>query len=599
MAPHLHELSTLPQPDVSEEHVQQAIVDTPTEQKPAEIRRSSPTTPSSEVREIRINTNDPETAILCNPMRRRLIEEDMDPQIATELALGARSPREVQKAITLHRIKRRKSAKASPLVHDGTKQKEPSLVFAEQRRDNVASDPDRQTFHVQRFSRRKLLQAIGGFGLASIGGGIIESLAKPFSKDLLTSMSAFSQPRIDKDGVMHLPADARKLTTPVNTIDHQGWSNEMRLQEPLMYSEQFPDHELSWTFETDDGKEVGRVTIKDKTVKTKGSVKNDRMENGEKSLQINTFPTEEESVLVMKFQEESEALGILEEQEITIPMRAYTYNSENTNDQPCVFSEIDVDTLYPDKQILHRAHELVTRFQNVLPDVTVTLFDASDTQYLGTRPDYFYNETQRIIMLPIQYWINPAYEHQDTLTLFRMLSYATVISSTHNISLQTVETGLLEALINATKDENLQRENECRENFKSAMGNNTVFTAFSNFCTYEEMYIGLEPKHYNQHLASEPVFSAHEIVPQFRRLVTDGMTILANFSSDFTLQFFIDDPSHPLYLSPIQQRRTLAATQQLFHVLDTMSPHQSYWRTIIPDYDRLRAFVFTHQPRQV
>jgi len=542
-------------------------------------------------REIPISTSDPETLLLCNPLRRRLIEEeDMDPELATEIANGNMSPKEIQKAITLNRLRKRKAQNKPEEV---ILQKSCNQRMNEQIQE-YPSFTHSPTLTHRSLNRRKFLQAAGGFTLAALGGSVIGALAKPLKEDLHNSISHTykdsTQLRVGKRDILHLPADATHIITPINTIVHHGWSNEMELKKILQYSENFPDRKLSWTFATND-EEIGKITLQDSKLVTRGNVENDLTPKGEHSLQINTFPTQENEVLIVNFREESDSL-ILEEQEIAIPIIAYTSAFEDSSDQQRVFCEIDVNSLHPDKQILKRASVILTQFEDLLPDLKVALFDASDLYVLGVYPDKFYDSKHQMIKLPVQYWINPSYSQQEELTLFRLLSYAVVTHTQRNAVDQTIAAGQLEHTIHTIEDKDREAVLQTFNKLKTTTG---YAPPLQEIRTSEPTFLAYYPPRYNQHLRNEIIFGLIDNVPKYRRLLTDALTIFAYYQTEFINQFFTNDPSYPLYLSQDQQEKTLEVGRQIFDYLNTITTSSKSWEKIIPRFEALRDFIFNHQ----
>ncbi len=544
-------------------------------------------------RKIPISTSDPETLILCNPLRRKLIEEDdMDPELATEISMGTMSPNEIQRAITLHRIGRSKTRTAQE--NTTVIPNSPSILgSSKQVVEDLSSES--QNLHQRSLNRRKLLQAAGGFTLAALGGSIIGALAKPFKEDIHNSISDphidSTQLQVRKRDILHLPADATEIITPINTIVHHGWSNEMELTKPLQYSENFPDRKLSWTFANND-EEIGKITLKDSKLDTRGNVENDLTQEGEHSLQINAFPTQENEVLIVNFREESDSLGILEEQEITVPIIAYTSNPEDFRDQPRVFCEIDVNSIYPNKQILKRASTILTQFEDLLPDIKLALFDASDSYTLGAYPDKFYDSKHQMIKLPMQYWINPSYAQQEELTLFRLLSYAIVTHTQRNAVDQTIAAGQIEKTIHDIENNDRETVLQTFNQLKDTTG---YAPPLQEIRTSEPTFLAFYPPRYNQNLRSEIIFGLIDNVPKYRRLLTDALTIFAYYPTEFINQFFTNDPSYPLYLSQSQQEKTLEVGRQIFGYLDTITNSSKSWEKIIPRFEALRDFIFNYQ----
>lgn len=555
-----------------------------------EILLIRPITSETPKGEIPISRSDPETLILCNPLRRRLIEEeDMDPDLATEIANGNMSPKEIQKVVTLHRLKRRMTQN-NPEV---TSQK---LSDNQRWNKQIQEDPsftNSPNLTHRSLNRRKLLQAAGGFTLAALGGSVIGALAKPFNEDLHNNVSHTdsTQIRVRKRDIVHLSADATEIITPINTIVHHGWSNEMELTKPVQYSENFPDRKLSWTFATND-EEIGKIILKKSEIVTRGNVENDLTPKGEPSLQINTFPTQENEVLIVNFREESDSLGILEEQEITVPIVAYTSSSENPMDQPRIFCEIDANSLYPDKQILKRASNILTQFEDLLPDLKVALFDASDLYALGAYPDNFYDSKHQVIKQPVQYWINPSYAQQEELTLFRLLSYAVVTHTQRNAVDQTIAAGQLEHTIHTIEDKDREAVLQTFNKLKDTTG---YAPPLQEIRTSEPTFLAYYPPHYNQNLRSEIIFGLIDNVPKYRRLLTDALTIFAYYATEFINQFFTNDRSSPLYLSQSQQEKTLEVGRQIFNYLNTITTSSTSWEKIIPRFGTLKDFIFNHQ----
>lgn len=567
---------------------------------PNEILPRRPTTSETTLRdnvslespklvEIPISTSDPETLILCNPLRRRLIEEeDMDPELATEIANSNMSPREIQKAITLNRLKRR----ITPNNPEVTTQKSSGNQRWKKQIQEDPSFTNSPNLSQRSLNRRKLLQAAGGFTLAALGGSVLGALAKPFSEDMHSSISHTDsiQRRVRKRDILHLSADATEIVTPINTIVHHGWSNKMGLTKPLLYSESFPDRKLSWTFTTND-EEIGKITLQDSKLDTRGNVENDLTQKGERSLQVNIFPTQEKEILIVNFREESDSL-VLEEQEVTVPIIAYIPAPEDPSDQPRVFCELDVNSLHPEKQILQRASIILTQFEDLLPDLKITLFDASDLYALGAYPDKFYDSKHQVIKLPVQYWINPSYAQQEELTLFRLLSYAVVTNTHRNAVDQTIAAGQLEKTIHTIENNDRKAILQTFNKLKDTTG---YAPPLQEIRTSEPTFLAYYPPRYNQNLRNEIIFGLIDNVPKYRRLLTDALTIFAYYQTQFIYQFFINDPSSPLYLSPSQQERTLELGRQIFGYLNTITTSSKSWEKIIPRFGALRDFVFNHQ----
>jgi len=540
----------------------------------------------------KITMDDPETARLLDPVRKRLIEnENMDPETATEIISGNMSPREIQRAISLHRLRQPRRGKTSS-IEKATKQ-ETAPIFSSAPRQREREMIDFQRVLARRTNRREFLLATGGVILAAAGGGTLVGVANSFSQESQSSDSV-SPLAMTSDHITHVPADALTLSTPRGEINHQKWSQEMSLKEPLKDSAEFPKDKLAWNFTLEDGEQIGSIVIEDQEVVVDGLVAKDRTEKGDESLQVSAFLDEVDETLVVDFTQ-TEEHGFMDEETVTVPLHAYTYTPEDPLDHPRVFSEIDVDTLYPDKQILKTAHELVLDFAGILPDVTVSLYDASDTKYFSSDPTDYFNVDKQQIKLPIQYWTDPAYPKQDTLTLFRMLSFATLSTSKSDLSGLAVETGKLEQVIQNAQEETRQIQLDFIDKIKKASGNEIAMQINMSDSPHEATFVGFDRGHYDPNLVSEPVFTANYYVPNYPKLFVDGLTIMANFASEFTSQFFYDDSNNPLYLTPLQQKRTIDAAQQLFAVLDKLSYDEENWRKIIPEYDRLRDFVFTHR----
>lgn len=464
------------------------------------------------------------------------------------------------------------------------------------------SDKQSQTssekFPLTRSTRRDFLQKVTGVGLTATiasaatfvtdGFGIIphedsqESSTMTFYPDHHTAESQLTA----SGDIQTIIADAE--------IENNGWSVEIPVEKNLGYQKLFPNDKLIYDIRTQNGGQVGKVTFENTHVSLEGNATNDRLDDDEDSIQVSVYPTDADDVLVVTLREENEA-GLLLEEEAELAIHAYTYSPEDPSDHRRVFSEIDVDTLHPDKDILRRAHEMVKRFENVIPDITVTLFDASDTHYRSLDPEFYYDKVHQNIRLPVQYWTEPLFANQDTLTLFRTLCFAMVSSNKHDPARQAIAFGDLERFIETTRAEKIQRF-QGESGTVAGIGN--IQEAYSwavQAAVPQEAVIACDPKRYDSHLGSEPIFTTYLLNPQYPRVIVDGITILANFASDFTLQFYVNEPSHRLNLPLFDQQIALTAYQHIFNTLETFSSQDDDWRLIIPEYDRLKEFVFTHE----
>ncbi len=438
---------------------------------------------------------------------------------------------------------------------------------------------------VSRSLTRRSLPALAATGIITLSAGAGAIIGR--SSSSVADLLKIGPPTSKKASTMvdRIPVYTDiigEIPTSFGNVEHHNWNIKIDQARNETHSKSFKPRTLTYTLASKNGDTVfSEVAFLNGDTILKQQANHDLDWHNKPSIQLNVYPKQPIENIVLRIVEASDKSAIFSDESIGFIVKSYTHTPLDSDDHPRVFSEVDLDNIYPDRKILQDAHALVKRFAAILPDVTVFLLDND-----GSTPVSFFNKETGEIFLSLQHFTKPQYEKQGEIALFHLLSYAFEETATRNNSEALVKTANLESFLQKTLEDK-----------KIAMPSGLI--QVDGGPNLNTLFQGLDPKHFQPAIANDLSFPFLTLTPYDEHQFVDALAALGNFANEFTHQFAIEDHNNPLFLSPEDRQRTLLASEQIFLILDTFFPITTTWndaiREIIPIYDNLRSFVFSQE----